>query len=93
VADDALTFMANRDISKWANVIDGAGIERRVRRVDAREIEEGKARREAEARGEEVHSDGTPKVTYSEAQAAVHAEVDDQSVAPKVSTKAKKAKS
>jgi hypothetical protein len=66
---------------KWVTVIDGAGIERRVRRVDAREIEEGKARRAGEAQAEEVKPEPEPLV-----------EVDDQSVEPKVSSKAKKAK-
>jgi hypothetical protein len=66
---------------KWVTVIDGAGIERRVRRVDAREIEEGKARRAGEVKVVEAKPEPEPLV-----------EVDDQSVEPKVSSKAKKAK-
>ena len=62
-------------VDKWVTVIDGAGIERRVRRVDAREIEEGKARRAGEAKAE------APK----EVEPLV--EVDDQSVAPKAAKK------
>jgi hypothetical protein len=72
---------------KWVTVIDGAGIERRVRRVDAREIEEGKARR-AEAAGQVAEAKA--EVVKPEPEPLV--EVDDQSVEPKVSSKAKKAK-
>lgn len=79
--------------NKWVTVIDGAGIERRVRRVDAREIEEGKARRAAEAAGEiaEAKMDIEP---VAEAEIEPVIVVDDQSVAAKVDTKAvsKKAK-
>jgi hypothetical protein len=73
---------------KWVTVIDGAGIERRVRRVDAREIEEGKARRAAEAAGQVAEAKA--EVVKPEPEPLV--EVDDQSVEPKVSSKAKKAK-
>lgn len=62
-------------VDKWVTVIDGAGREVRVRRVDAREIEEGKARRAGEAKPEPV----------KEVEPLV--EVDDQSVAPKAAKK------
>lgn len=68
--------------NKWVTVTDGAGREVKVRRVDAREIEEGKARRAAEAKGE----------TPTPAPVAVIepiVEVDDQSVAPKATKKSK----
>jgi hypothetical protein len=68
---------------KWVNVIDGAGRQVRVRRVDAREIEEGKERRAAEAKGEVVKAE--PVAVPVE----MPVEIDDQSVAPKAS-KAKK---
>ena len=85
-------------VDKWVNVIDGAGREVRVRRVDAREIEEGKAARAKEASGW-ASSEPDSGVVYDEADAIaqndgvdvneVVGEVDDQSVAPKVVKKAK----
>lgn len=66
---------------KWVNTIDGAGRQVRVRRVDAREIEEGKARRAAEAAGERVPGESVA------APVEPVVEVDDQSVAPKASKK------
>lgn len=59
----------------WRTVIDAAGIERCVRNVDAREIEEQTA-----AIVE------TPKVAEAPKADIV---IDDQSVAPKVTTKKK----
>ena len=68
---------------KWVTVVDGAGREVRVRRVDAREIEEGKARRAAEEVGE------IAEAKAEEVTPEPLTEVDDKSVAPKVSKKAK----
>jgi hypothetical protein len=58
--------------NNWRTVVDAAGVERRVRPVDAREIE-------AVAQGVEVVKPEAPK------EAVI--EVDDQSVAPKAKKK------
>jgi hypothetical protein len=60
--------------NKWRTVVDAAGVERRVRHVDAREIEEA-------AQGNRPEP--------AEVVVAEMVEVDDQSVAPKVGKKGK----
>lgn len=66
-------------IDRFVEITDPAGIVRRVRVVDAREIEEVKARLAGEAAA-------TPAPAVIEQVI----EVDDQSIEPKVSTKSKK---
>ena len=64
-------------VEKWVNVIDPAGVERKVRRVDAREIQEAVDALNGVAKAE-------PEVVVAEM-----VEVDDRSAAPKASKKAK----